>query len=132
MKLDNNAVGQTLTFTTVAGEKLRNLKLISFLDAQTLLAIGEDPVAGHRQYLPFIPDPKPVRYTDYLYAKFIDANSVPSYYGIPWIIETSIESGGNVPRIMRLPDATDEQIESLKTMALKSGIENFSFEYVNP
>lgn len=128
MKLDTNAVGKVLNFDTQAGEKFKSLKLISFLDGATMLQIGEDPVAGHKQYLPFIPNPKPVLYTDYLYGKFADVNGKSFYFGIPWVKESSITVVSNPGRIIRMPTATADQIESLKEMMVKSGIEEFTIE----
>lgn len=128
MNLDNNAVGKTLSFETVSGEKYRNLKLLSFPDGATVAALGEDPVAKHKQYLPFIPDPKPLAYTDYLYTRFVDADGKAFYFGVPWIKPTSIEENSNVTYLFRVRNATTEQLNSVKVMMTKSGIEDFSVE----
>lgn len=131
MKLDSNAIGKTLSFDTVAGEKLKNLKLVSLPDASTLLELGIDVVAKHKEYLPYIANPKPVSHTAYLYAKFVDTNGNRQYYGIPWIKESSVIVNSNPGRIIRMPTATEEQIESLKTMMVKSGIEDFTIEAIS-
>lgn len=128
MKLDSTNVGKTISFETVAGEKINNLKLVSIPDAATVLALGGDPVAKHRQYLPYIPDPKPLQYTDYLYAKFLDADGKSWYYGIPWIKPTSIVENSNVTYLFRCRNASTEQIDSIKQMMVKSGIEDFTVE----
>lgn len=128
MKLDSNAIGKVVSFDTYEGKKLKNLKLISLLDGATMLAIGQDPVAGHKQNLPYLPAPKPVAYTEYLYAKFADIEGKSSYYGVPWVKESSIVVNANPGRIIRMPTAMAEQIESVKEMMVKAGIEDFTIE----
>lgn len=128
MNLDMNAIGKTVSFETVAGEKINNLKFITPIDATSVLRFGEDPIAKHKQYLPFIPDPKPVNYTDYLYAKFVDADGKEKYYGIPWIKPTSIVENSDVTYLFRVKNASLEKIESVKQMMVKSGIEDFTVE----
>lgn len=129
MSLDSSNYGQTLSFETYASEKLTNLKLLSILDPETARVFA-DVLGKHKQYLPFLPDPKPILYTDYSYAKFVDANGVTSYYGLPWIKPTSIEVKDTVVYQITLKNSTPAQLASVKQMMVKSGIEDFTVSII--
>lgn len=129
MNLDINAVGRTLSFELVDGQRVNNLKFVSPIDAASVLAIGLiDPVAQHRNYLPYIPDPKPVKYSDYLYAKFVNADGGSVFYGMPWIKLDSIVENTDVTYLVRVRNASSEQMVSLKAMMVKNGIEDFDVD----
>jgi len=130
MKLISTNIGKTMTFQTFSGIKYSNQKLVALLDATTVEALGQDPIAGHIQNLPYMKDPKPGAYTDYLYAKFTDADGTPLYLGIPWTDEDSIVQNTTPNYVITLVGPEQAQVDSLKSMMIANGIENFTIKAV--
>lgn len=129
MKLTQDNYGKTLSFETVAGEKFNNLRFISLPDADIVKELGQDPQAKHQQYWPYINDGTPNNYRAYSYAKFIDANDKPQYFGVPWIRESSIvENSSPATRITLPAGTTQDQIDSVRSMIIAAGIEGFTVE----
>lgn len=126
MTINYDTINQTLSFDSVAGEKFYNLKLVALLDAATVAALGQDPAARHKQYLPYMAEPLPALYTDYLYGKFVNADGASSYYGIPWIKDSSIVVNNTVVYLITVKNASPSSIDSIKQMMTKSGITDFS------
>jgi len=130
MKLDSDTLKATLSFETYAGVKYNNLKFLAILDAGTVNDLGQDPFAKHMQNLPYLPDPKPEAYTDYDYALFRDAEGKKTYLGIPWVRESSIVDNGRPDYQMLIISPTQAQLDSLRSMAVASGIENFTLKAI--
>ena len=129
MKLDSDAINQTLSFETYAGEKYSNLKFLSLLDPDTAM-MYDDVVAKHLQNRPYLPDPVPTAYSEYLYALFKNAEGKKTCLGIPWIRESSIISNEQPNYRIDLTAPTKEQVDSFKSMLSASGIENFKISIV--
>lgn len=130
MKLDSSSLQATLSFETYAGVKYNNLKFLAILDAGTVTALGTDAFGLHLQNLPYLPDPKPEAYTDYSYALFRDAEGKKTYLGIPWVREDSIVNKGQPDYQMLILAPTPAQLDSLRSMAIASGIENFTLKAI--
>ena len=126
MKLDSDAFNTTLSFETYAGVKYNNLKFLSLLDSATMQDVGQDPVAGHLQNVVYLPEPQPEAYTDYMYAKFVDAEGNRTYLGVPWVREDSIVNNGTPDVLIMLKAPTQAQIDTMRSIAIASGIENFT------
>ncbi len=127
MKLSSDNVGKTLSFETVAGEKFNNLKFVSMPDADMVADTGNDPLAKHTQYWPFINDGTPNDFRAYQYAKFIDADKKSIYFGVPWIRESSIVENNSPVTIFTFPAGTTAaQIDSVRSMCLAAVIEGFT------
>lgn len=129
MKLSSTNVGKTMTFQTYAGVKYKNLKLVSLLDADTVASLGKDPQAKHIQNMPYMKDPKPVNYYDYLYAKFVDADGKAEYLGIPWVDEDSIVATNTPNAQLTLTAPSQEQLDSLKSYLTANGYENWTLTF---
>lgn len=130
MKLESATLQTTLSFETYAGVKYNNLKFLAILDAGSVIALGQDPVGLHLQNLPYLPAPKPEAYSDYSYALFRDAEGKRTYLGIPWIREDSIINKGQPDYQMLILAPTQAQLDSLRSMAIASGIENFTLKAI--
>jgi hypothetical protein len=130
MKLDSETIDATLSFETHAGVKYNHLKFTGLIDAATMLALGQDPVGLHLQNKPYLPDPKPEAYTDYKYAMFVGADKQRVYLGVPWVREDSIVNNGQPNYIMTIIAPTPAQLDTLRSMAVASGIENFTLKAV--
>lgn len=130
MKLESSTLQSTLSFETYAGVKYNNLKFVAILDAGTVSTLGQDPLGLHLQNLPYLQDPKPESHTDYSYVLFLDAEGKKTYLGIPWIREGSIVNKGQPNYLMTIIAPTPEQLSSLRSMAIASGIENFTIKAI--
>ena len=129
MKLDSDAINQTLSFETYAGVKYSNLKFISLLDPDTA-GVYIDAVALHLQNRPYLPDPVPTAYSDYLYGLFKDAEGSKICLGVPWVREASIVTNDQPNYRIDLTAPTKAQVDSFKSMLAASGIENFKISIV--
>lgn len=129
MKLISTNYGKTLTFDTYSGIKYANLKFVSLLDPDTAINFL-DIHAEHIQNMPYMKDPKPTLATDYSYAKFVSADGKKIYLGVPWVNEDSITLNSVPNYRMTLIAPTQDQLDSLKSMAIASGIENFTLEAI--
>lgn len=130
MKLISTNVGKTLSFETYAGVKYKNLKFVSMPDAHDVYAMGLDAPALHIQNLPYMQTPKPAAYTDYPYAKFVDADGNAMYLGVPWVNEDSITLNSTPNAVLTLTAPTQDQLDSLRSMLTAAGIEDYKISYV--
>lgn len=127
MKLISSNTGKTLSFETIAGEKYNNLKFVSMPDADMVADTGNDPLAKHTQYWPYMTDGTPNDFRAYQYAKFIDSEKKPIYFGVPWIRESSIVENNSPATMFTFPAGTTaDQIDNVRAMCLASGIEGFT------
>jgi hypothetical protein len=128
MQLNSDALNKTITFDSYEGPRYKNLRFVSILDAQTVIALGFDAAAKHMQHYPYLPPGVPDSYTGYSYAKFLDANNSVIYMGIPWVKPSSITENANPVRQITLRDTDDATVASLRSMMIAHGIENFTIE----
>lgn len=88
-------LGDTISFdlypVPITGGSYKFAVVLSVLDAQTLLALGEDPVVMHDQVYPYLPAGSPDSAWQYSYLKLQLPNQTIAYVGLPWIKEDSIE-----------------------------------------
>jgi hypothetical protein len=88
-------LGDTVSFdmypTPITGGSHKFAKVLSVLDAQTLSALGEDPVAMHDQVYPYLPSGTPDSAWQYSYLKLQLANQTIVYVGLTWIKEDSVQ-----------------------------------------
>lgn len=88
--IDNTYVGKTVSFnifnSSAMGGDVRNAKVIGVMGHEPILRLTEEnPRDMHNRILPFLPDPKPGSYTDYLYVVLESANKKYRAIGLPWI-----------------------------------------------
>lgn len=72
----------------------------------------------------------PADYRDYMYGKFSRSDGSTFFLGTPWVKESSIIENDSPSYIMTLLNPTPQQVESLRQMAVASGIENFKIEMI--
>lgn len=125
MEIDQNAVGTTLSFQTFDGAQYKNLKLLALLDSGTVVALGYDAVAGHHSQYPYLPPGTPDNFQQYMYGKFVDANQAITYLGVPWIKPSSVVANENPNYVLLLRNPTPQQVDSVRSMLIASGIEDF-------
>lgn len=125
MKLISDNFDKTLSFETFMGQKYRGLIFTDLLSARTVVDLGFDAAALHRQHLNFNPEGMPDDYTKYKYARFVDAETNVTYLGVPWVRETSIIENSSPDYELILKEPTQDQLDSLRSMVVASGIENF-------
>lgn len=130
MKLDSTTLQATLSFETYAGVKYNHMKFIGMIDAVTMMTLGQDAVGLHLQNKPYLPDPKPEAYTDYSYAIFVGSEKQRVYLGVPWVREDSIVNNGQPNYMMTIIAPTPAQLDTLRSMAVASGIENFTLKAI--
>lgn len=131
MNVNQDLVNKTISFETYQGARFTNLKLMSFLDAQTAAAF-DDVAAKHVQNYPFIPDPKPQSWTDYMYVKFLDADNRATFFGAPWIKGDSIVINDAPAVQISIPagGATQAQLDAIASMMTAIGVSGFTFTTV--
>lgn len=130
MNLDQELIQKTLTFETYDGVLWRNYKLLSILDPATVLALGYDAPAKHIQHYPFLPAGTSDNWQDYMYAKFSLAGGTVEYLGVPWVKPTSIVINDNPSVNILVRNPSPQQLTSLRSMMVASGIEDFEISYI--
>lgn len=126
MYLNSDTLDKTLSFETVAGEKIRNYKFVEIFSSATVLSFKFDAPAKHNQYFPYITDGTPDNFTAYKYAKFLKPDGSVAYFGIPWVKQDTIVISDAPTRIVTLPpEVTDEQLSALKSFLTTIGIEGY-------
>lgn len=126
--LDSALLDKTLTFDTYEGVRHKNLRFLSILDAQTVIALGFDAPAKHMQNYPYLPAGVPDTYSGYKYAKFMDANNDITYLGIPWVKPDSVTEVGVTTTRIIVRNADQPTLDSLRSMMIAHGIDDFTFE----
>ncbi len=116
MSLTSADVKKRYNLETYLKFRYSNVVLLSLLDAQTLMDLGQDPQAMHIQNAPSLPPGGPTRYNDYLYGKFENPQGLITYIGLPWINPTTLQEITGLVHILTIRGASSDQIESLRSM----------------
>lgn len=130
MKLNSDSLHKTITFDSYEGVNYKAYRFVAILDAATVVALGFDAEAKHRQNYLYLPVGAPDSYRAYSYAKLIDADNNVLYMGIPWVKPDSIKENANPTTYITVRGATTNQLSSLRSMMTASGIEDFTFDAI--
>lgn len=122
MQLTSSSLDKTLSFELVDGTSYKNMKFSDILSASTMMALNQEPDVKHASYILYITDGTPNDYTAYKYAKFISADGAVEYFGIPWIKESSITENAHPTTVFTCPDATAEEIATVRSFLVAAGI----------
>lgn len=128
MNISDLKRNDTVNFETVLGERRVNYRYVGSVDWTVAQSLGLDVIAKHRQYSIETPEGSPLDYRNYSYAIFRDTEGVNDIYGHPWLVESSIQLRDQVSYVMRIPNASEQQLSSLRSMATAIGIMGFTIE----
>lgn len=86
----NSIVSFEMYPTATIGARFDFAKVVSYLDANTVRALGIDTLALHQAVYSQLPPDVPNNPADYTWVKFILQSGKELYLGAPWIRESSI------------------------------------------
>lgn len=86
----NSIVSFEMYPTSTIGTGFQFAKVVSYLDANTVRALGIDTLALHQSVYSQLPPDVPNNPSEYSWVKFILQNGQPLYLGAPWIRADSI------------------------------------------
>lgn len=128
MNITDLNIHDTVNFETQIGERRNNRKYIGSVTWDIAKTLGLDVVSKHIQYSIELPDGGPSTFKDYEYAIFRTPEGDREIYGHPWIKENTMVLKDTVSYNMTIPQATEQQLNSLRSMASAIGIIGFTIE----
>lgn len=128
MEIYDLNINDTVTFETELGERRENRKYIGSVTWDIAITLGLDVVSRHTQYAIEIGETGPSDYKDYQFAIFRTPEGDREIYGHPWIKANSIVQKSTVSYQMTIPSATEQQLSSLRSMAVAIGLIGFKIE----
>ena len=94
--LSDLPIGSVVSFETYApailGNKYKNCRVVSHLDAEDARALGSDVMARHASIYPSLPSGTPNTPSGYKFVKVKLVSGGVDYLGVPWIRQETIES----------------------------------------
>lgn len=125
LTLTDSSFDKVLHFETYLNERHKHMKFVALLDAQTVVELGFDAPARHQHYIGSLPPGIPNDWRAYKYAKFLDVQNRPVYFGVPWVKGTSITEDDTAPYIITVWGVDNNTMNSIRSMLVANGVEKF-------
>lgn len=127
------SLNSTITFNlypaSLLGAEISNVKVTAILDYDTARLYRNDLMALHQQVYPYLPSGTPNDPTQYWYIKIIQANGVPTVYGIPWIIDGTVQVFNGTSMQLTLDNLTPAQENQVLRILSAAGFTAINVSY---
>lgn len=118
-------VGDTISFDlypeNIIGASMTNVLVLGVLDADTLNALGKDPIGMHAQVYPSLPPGTPNDAYGYSYLKLQSPNRQVSYIGMPWIKQDTVVLTNEVDIVVRIRRKKAQDVTSIAAALSSNG-----------
>jgi hypothetical protein len=122
---DSFTLNSTITFdlypAALLGNQINNVKVTAILDFATAQLYRNDLMALHQQVYPYLPQGTPNDPTQYWYIKVITPSGQPAVYGIPWIIDNTVQIYNGTSMQLTIDNVTPAQQNMIKKILSAAG-----------
>lgn len=125
MNIEDINTGDVVSFETVLGERYKDYRYQGMVPWDIAIKLGLDTEAKHRQYALAMPPGSPRDFRSYSYLLFKAPNATTLIMGAPWVKENTIELKVTISRQMTIPQASEAQLNALRSFATSIGIVGF-------